>query len=118
MPKKYRLSRSDFTTLKRVKSRRVHGTYFSLTVFPLPQSANSKTACVVSKKIAARAVVRNAIDRKCREVVRPLIKRTEKSVALVFHAKREAADTSFAQAQRDILTLLERSGLRDTMAIT
>lgn len=107
MPKKYRLSRADFIRLPRA-SRRVHGSYFSLTSTLFPALGEPRAACVVSKKIAARAVDRNRIERRCREVLRPLMKNIKQPFALIFHAKREAVGATFVEIQRDILKLLER----------
>ncbi|OGG91940.1 ribonuclease P protein component [Candidatus Kaiserbacteria bacterium RIFCSPLOWO2_12_FULL_53_8] len=114
MPKKYRLSRSDFLGLDRKRSRRVHGTCFSLTIAPLPEGERAKAAVVVPKKMAARAVDRNRIERRVREALRPLLARLQSPTVLVFHAKREAAEASFADTKKDIKTLLGRAGLGDT----
>ncbi len=105
MPKKYRLSRAEFLRLPKAGSKRAHGEYFSLTLSPLP-NGGPKTACVVSKKIAARAVDRNRIQRRCREVVRSYIGKIGKPLALVFYGKRGAAAASFANTKKDIESLL------------
>ena len=118
MPKKYRLSRADFARLSRTKSRRTHGTYFFLAITSLPEGASVKAACVVPKKIASHAVDRNRIERRCRETLRPLLASVGKPVALIFHAKREAVAASLEDVRKDIETLLERNGLRDTMSTT
>jgi ribonuclease P protein component len=118
MPKKYRLSRADFIALPRANSRRLHGAYFSLTVTPLSPESGVKTACVVSKKTAARAADRNKIERRCRESLRPILARINTPAALIFYGKREAVQASFGDIQKDINALLERSGLRDTMPTT
>jgi ribonuclease P protein component len=109
MPKKYRLSRADFSALALTKRRRVSGEYFFLTTAPLPALRASKAACIVSKKVAPRAPARNAIKRRCRAVVRPLLASLKRPRALVFHAKREAAAASFAELKRDIVKLVERA---------
>ncbi len=111
MPKKYRLSHADFVRLPRGGTRRVSGTYFSLTVYPLVGSEAPKMASVVSKKIAARAVDRNRIERQCREALRAHLRRIKEPVALVFHGKREAASASFRETKKDIEALLVRAGI-------
>jgi len=108
MPKKYRLSRADFLRLPRSKARRVHGTYFSLTIYPLLGAQGPKMACVVSKKVAARATDRNKVERRCRGVMRPQMVDIKKPCALVFLAKREVVDASYAQISRDIGALITR----------
>lgn len=105
MPKKYRLSRADFLRLPKTGSKRVHGAYFTLTLSPLSHGG-PKTACVVSKKIAARAVDRKRIQRRCREIVRSHIGQIEKPLALIFYGKRGAGAASFANTKKDIESLL------------
>lgn len=107
MPKKHRLSRADFVHLLR-PARRIHGNYFSLTATPSAVLTEPKVACVVSKKIAARAVDRNRVKRQCREALRPFIKEVQKPTALIFRAKREAVEATFAEIRQDIQKLLER----------
>ena len=109
MPKKYRLSRAEFIRLPRA-GRRVHGNYFSLTLTPLSDGSGIKAACVVSKKVSARAVDRNRIERRCRETLRPLLPHIQKPTALIFHAKREALAASSEEMQQDIQKLLKRLG--------
>ncbi len=111
MPKKYRLSHADFARIPRAKARRIHGTYFSLTVAPLPEGSGPKTACVVSKKIAARAIDRNGIQRRCREVLRSHLINIKQPFALVFHAKREAVSASLADTKKDIDLMVVRAGV-------
>lgn len=108
MPKKHRLSRADFVRISRGAGQRVHGTYFSLTATTLPPGNAVKAACVVSKKISKRAIDRNKIERRVREVLRPLIARIAGPHVLVFYAKREATAASYAEIERDIQKLIDR----------
>ncbi len=112
MPKKYRLSRADFTRLPKA-ARRIHGEYFSLTVTPLPSSKGPRAACVVSKKVSARAVDRNRIERRCREALRPLLSKITKPEAFLFYAKREAREASTSDVARDVEKLLRSIAARD-----
>lgn len=114
MPKQYRLSRADFIRLPKAR-RRIHGKYFSVTPIPFPALGGPRAACVVSKKIAARSVDRNRIERSAREALRPLLAKTRASVALIVYAKREALEASPAEVVRDIEKLLRESALQDTM---
>ena len=115
MPKKYRLSLADFIRFARMKSTRVHGALFSLTITPLPDTAGVKTACVVSKKVSVHAVDRNGIERHLRESLRPLLPHIKKPVALIFHAKREARTASSAEIARDVVALLREAHVRGTI---
>lgn len=113
MPKKYRLSRADWLRLPR-PTRRVHGSYFSLSVVPFPSPGGPRVALVVPKKIAKRAVDRNKIERRCREALRPLMGNVQKSVALIFHAKREAREAAYAEVAADIRKMLRSLDMRGT----
>jgi len=107
MPKKYRLSRADFTRLPKAE-RRIHGMYFSLTVTPNPLFSGPRAACVVSKKVSARSVDRNRIERRCRESLRPFLIQMKEPAAFIFYAKRESVSASSEEIQQDIRKLLER----------
>lgn len=68
-------------------------------------------ASVVSKKIAARSVDRNRIDRQCREALRPHMNNIQDPVALIFRAKREAASATPSDLRKDIEVLVSRASL-------
>ena len=104
MPKKYRLSGEE---IRKLFGKRMHGTFFSLLVAPI-QSEHAKCACVVSKKVSAKAVDRNKVKRRCRNVVAKRISDVSKPLALVFTAKREAKDAEFSKIERDIDVLFSK----------
>lgn len=109
MPKKQRLSRRDFHILGHSPRKRINGVYFSLTLAPSPKGAGVQTACVVSKKVSPRAVVRNRIKRRCRDVVRAALSGGAFSGAMLFTAKRESATATYADMKSDIERTLGRA---------
>jgi ribonuclease P protein component len=111
MPKKYRLSHADFAHIPRSGAKRTHGTYFSLSASLITDGTTPKMASVVSKKVSARAVDRNRVERYCRESLRTHMRKIVKPVALVFLAKREAVGASLPEIQKDIDTLLVRANV-------
>src|SRR3989344_5316401 len=115
MPKRYRLSHADFARLARIRSVRVHGALFSLTITPLTEVSGVKAACVVSKKVSARAIDRNRVERRLRESLRPILPHIQKPVALIFHAKRGAEVASSAEITREVEVLLGEARLRGTI---
>jgi ribonuclease P protein component len=113
MPKKNRLSRADFATLDPRGGRRFTGAYFTLTVTPLSSDVSGpRCAAVVSKKVSKRAVDRNAIKRRVREIIRMLITKDTPSLSLVFYAKKESLIASFEDVRRDIEVLSESAFAR------
>ncbi len=108
MPKKHRLTHADFASGAQSRSRRLHGTYFSLAVSRDPGATLPRAACIVSKKVAAHASDRNLIRRRCREALRKFLANTESPLILVFHAKREVLDASYAHIARDVENLIKR----------
>ena len=107
MPKKYRLSRADFMRLPK-PARRIHGTFFSLTVTPFPLLGGPRAACVVSKKVSVRSVDRNRIERLCREILRSELARMKEPTAFIFFAKRESVSASLKDIRQDIQKLFGR----------
>lgn len=112
MPKKYRLSGEEIRKLSRLNGgqarKRMHGRFFSLLVAPI-DGQHAKCAVVVSKKAAAKAVDRNKIKRRARNVLAKRIPSAGKPVALVLYAKREANEAEFPDIERDIESLLSRA---------
>jgi ribonuclease P protein component len=104
MPRKYRLTGEE---IKDLSGRRFHGRFFSLLVASL-SSTHAKCACVVSKKVSARAVDRNLIKRRCRAALSAQIATIESPIALVFSAKREALGAPLSEVKRDVEALLNR----------
>jgi ribonuclease P protein component len=112
MPKKQRLSRVDFASMNVVHSRRFFGTYFTMSVVPKEAESSTnkpKFACVVSKKIAARAVDRNRIRRFCKEAFRTAPETVRTAAAIVFYAKKESKRATFAEVAADIQELVTKT---------
>ena len=107
----HRLSSADFRVLRPYK--RIAGEFFTLSL--APHAAGLKWTCVVSKKVSPKAVARNAVKRRCRSVLQSQLKRMKEPIALVFYAKRAAAQAPIADVKKDLETLLGRAGLRGTM---
>ena len=104
MPKKYRLTGEE---LSHLSGKRMHGKFFSLLISPI-SGDHAKCAVVVSKKVAMKAVDRNKIKRRVRNILSKHIPRTKNSVALVFSAKRETKGVAFAELSRDIEALFSK----------
>lgn len=66
--------------------------------------------CIVSRRVARKAVDRNCIKRWCREAARTYAKHTGDTAALVFRAKKEAFHAEFADVKNDVRTLVEKYG--------
>jgi len=98
MPKDIRLTRKDSL---RLKGRRLHGEFFIAIVSSGPRT---KVACIVTKKIAAKASARNLIKRRTRAAIP---KTLPKGTVFILQAKREAAGASFTEMQLDIERIMK-----------
>jgi len=110
----HRLSSADFRALR--PTRRLQGSLFALSI--APREKGPAWATVVSKKVSKKAVARNLVKRRCRSILATELKKFREPRALIFTAKRGAAEASFSETKKDIETLLERAGLRGTMLDT
>lgn len=102
MPAKYRLSVADLRVFR--ADRRLSGSFFSLSIGALDRVG---VASVISKKVAARAVDRNRIKRRCRAALLPFLRELPPG-AYVFYAKKEAVSATGAEIVRDLAKLLGR----------
>jgi ribonuclease P protein component len=108
MPKKYRLTGDEMRQLPRDRgAKRIHGRFFSLLVTRV-KDGHAKCAVVVSTKIASKAVERNKIKRRARSLLAQRITRVAQPHALVFYAKRDARDATFAAIESDIDELFSK----------
>ena len=101
MPKKNRLTGAEIRGLR--SPRRVHGGLFSVSVGP-SRFSEPRFACVVSKKVAAKAVARNLIKRRCRAIIEKEMKRLPPA-SYVLYAKKDAARAGYGDMEKDIRTL-------------
>jgi ribonuclease P protein component len=109
MPRQYRLSRSDFAALQKLKPHRFPGKFVNLAVYKAQTSIKGpKFGLVVAKKIIPKATERNKIERKCREIARPLMARIDSQHILVCTVKKEAREADFSALQKDISSLFGR----------
>ncbi len=108
MPKGTRLSRNDFKQFSRT-SRRIAGRYFTLVVSFGATGSGPKAACVVTKKIAARAVDRNLIKRRARAALHKALCDVKDPLMLAFYAKKEARDAPFPSISEDVQNLIMRA---------
>ena len=105
MPKATRLTHDE---LKDIRGKRLQGALFSLLYAPL-NGRPSKAAIVVSKKVSAKAVVRNTLKRRARAALQKALPSLTQPLRLVFQAKRDAASASGEAIARDIEALIERA---------
>ncbi len=103
MPKKHRLTGVQIRQLK--PEKRLISSLFSLSV-TRGDSAVAQIACVVSKKVSPKAVVRNTVKRRMRASLAgtPL----PSQVSLILTAKKSAADASSAEIKADIESLISK----------
>ena len=106
MPSQYRLSRADFKSMRGFK--RLHGRLFSLSYGTIPGRA-AGAACVVSSKVASRAVDRNKIRRRSRGVLVAILRDVKKPIILVVIAKKDTRTANAQETAMDIRDLCTRA---------
>jgi ribonuclease P protein component len=105
MPKKNRLTGAQIRRLS--PEKRLSSSLFSLSIAP-QEPKEAQIACVVSKKVSQKAVVRNRVKRKMREVLRSLAP-LPAHTAIVLTAKKQAVDTPYATLRDDVAALIHRA---------
>lgn len=103
MPKKHRLTGAEIRRLS--PDKRLISSLFSLSRTK-HEGTTSKVACVVSKKVSSKAVVRNGIKRRMRTALHGVT--LPVGMSLVLTAKRQAVDAPYAVIRADVAELIER----------
>ena len=75
------------------------------------RSEGPRIGFVVSTKVAKRAVVRNTIKRRMREIVRKRLAKLIGGVDIAFLARSESVTMSFQDLETSIEAVLTKSGL-------
>ena len=97
MPKNSRLTGSEIRRLK--PEKRLNSSLFSLSY--TASTGPGKAACVVSKKVSAKAVVRNTVKRRMRAALRaaaPL----PSGMSILLTAKKTAGDSEYSALRDDV----------------
>ena len=103
MPKKARLTGSEIRRLR--PEKRLNTSLFSLSISV--SDGEGKVACVVSKKVSMKAVVRNAIKRRMRTALRSLAP-LPTGVSLLLTAKKQAVGSPYALVRDDVAQMIQR----------
>lgn len=110
LPKKNRLRRKrEFEEVLR-KGTVAKGKFFVLRIKD-SKSEFSRFGFVVSTKISKKAVVRNKVKRRARNIVRELLESLRKNIDGVFIALPGVEKASFDEMKSDILSLLNKFSL-------
>jgi len=91
---RFRLGRTELVDVMK-RGKRAQSTLFSCVYLPAPVGS-SRAGVVVSKKVAATAVMRNRMRRQTYEVLRALLPEVSPAILLVCVAKKEAKGMTHA----------------------
>ena len=103
MPRANRLTGAEMRSTR--PARRVGGALFSVSASS--GGTKARFGIVVSKKVATRAVDRNLIKRRSRNVLQKYMQ-TVPPGAYIFIAKRASSKATFSELERDIAALVRR----------
>jgi len=106
LAKQYRLRKNrDFESVFK-KGKTLSGKYFFLKVQKNDLQIN-RFGFIVGKKITNKAVLRNKIKRRLREVVKENLDRVKLGFDIVIVAKPEILDKNYQQIKNDLENLLQ-----------
>ena len=111
-PPQYRLKTSaDFAHLDK-EGKRLYSSGFLLVVAP-SMTGESRLGIAVTRKLDKRAVVRNKIKRRVREIFRASRARFKTPCDILVIARREALQSAYSDMERQILGALHHHGYLD-----
>lgn len=104
MPKNNRLKGGEIRRLK--PEKRLNSSLFSLSI-TYTGGESAKVACVVSKKVSMKAVVRNKLKRQMRAALKSAFP-LPSGTSLILTGKKPALDVSYGELRDDILALISK----------
>jgi ribonuclease P protein component len=111
LPKERRISRKEFKEFLK-KSRSVYSENASLSVYGDGTSKNpTRFACVVSKKVANKAVERNKIRRHGYAIIQENIEYIRPGFIAILFFKKGSGDLTYEQKSQQLTKLLKKSGI-------
>lgn len=122
IPKQHRLKHMKDFDILFAEGQFVRGTYVSAKVWKIEPASYPRrnytadtllVGFAVSKKVDKRAVVRNRIKRRMREIVRVSMKGTDwnKGYLVSFMASPKSVEATYHDLEKDILTIAQRAHL-------
>jgi ribonuclease P protein component len=100
--------KKDIDNVLRNKSSKSAAVSFLSVRFLANELPYSRIGFVVSKKISKKAVIRNKVKRRLREISRNIIKDFEKGFDIVVFTKPEIANCDFNQIKNALELLLKK----------
>ncbi|MCL4127307.1 UNVERIFIED_CONTAM: hypothetical protein GTU68_049286, partial [Idotea baltica] len=99
------LKRSEFLSIKN-DSLTLHAKSFVIILKKNPNTNSSRIGITVSKKVDKRAVVRNKVKRKIRELFRLNSYKFKETFDILIIARKHSVDCDFSEMKRQILGTL------------
>lgn len=111
LPKKYRLSRSDFDLIYK-KGRRLRGSNFGIAYLPAENNDEScKIGIVISKKVYPKAVDRNRLKRQLRAIlIDDVLTTLSSGKKIVLTAFPAPTKNKYKGIKEEILDLFQKIG--------
>ena len=114
LPKRYRLRKNAEFVATYAQKKHVSNAYFTINLGKLKPNEDfiSKAAFVVSKKVDKRAVVRNKIKRRMRDVYKAIMSEDQKFpkwMSVIISAKTETKDIEFSVFNTELRTLIKEA---------
>jgi len=107
LPRKFRISRKEFSLVKK-EGQRVSGPFFALL---LKKGEGVKVGFIISKKIDKRATVRNKIKRRLSQALLPFLPKIRPKTHIVFLAKKVLGEKNFLEIEREVKRMLTKAKL-------
>jgi len=110
LPKGNRLVKeSDFKEVAK-RAKPIHSQFFILKKISSLQQ-DTAFGLVLSAQVSKKAVVRNKIRRRTREILRPLLPVIKPGFKVMLMVKISIIDKNFQEIKNDLEDLLKKSGL-------
>lgn len=104
--KKYRANKSFFKNIKKTDNFSIKHTYLRLAPVELDHSV---FAFIISSKQVKRAVDRNRIKRRARDIVAKMIDKIKPGFCVLIYFKPQNADFKYSEMEQELTNLFKKA---------
>jgi len=110
LPSSRCLKKDDFISLKKLGAKIFHSGWLTLRVYQV-SLVDSRFAVVVSSAISKKAVERNKLKRKIKDIIYRELTLFKKNFAIIIYVKKGCLGASYQDLKKEVVLLFKKANI-------